>query len=66
MLREWRREDTEQLMHSRPFLEEYVKQPRVKSGLKRYCRHFDGISQALMDKRELDAAVAFNQATEEP
>jgi hypothetical protein len=41
-------------MHSRAFLEEYVTQPREKSGLKRYCRHFDRISTVLMARDELD------------
>jgi hypothetical protein len=54
MLHEWRREDTEQMMHTRAFLEEYVSKPRSKEGLKRYCRQYDRISKVLVRKNELD------------
>lgn len=55
MLYEWRKEDAEQLMYTRAFLEEYVSKPRDKQGLKHYYRQFDRISKALMDKEELDS-----------
>jgi predicted aspartyl protease len=55
MMREWRKEDTEQLMYTRAFLEEYVNKPRSKEGLKHYYRQFDRISKALMAKEELDS-----------
>ena len=55
MIHEWRKEDAEQLMYTRAFLEEYVSKPRDKSGLKHYYRQFDRISKALMAKDELDS-----------
>lgn len=55
MMREWRKEDAEQLMCTRTFLEEYVRKPRGKDGLKHYYRQFDRISKALMAKEELDS-----------
>jgi hypothetical protein len=42
-------------MHTRAFLEEYVRKLRRKEGLKHYCRHFGRISKILMDKKELDS-----------
>jgi hypothetical protein len=55
MLHEWRRQDPEQLMHTRAFLEEYVRKPRGKEGLKHYYRQFNRISKVLMDRKELDS-----------
>ena len=55
MMQEWRKEDAEQLMYTRAFLEEYVSKPRDKEGLKHYYRQFDRISKALMAKEELDS-----------
>jgi hypothetical protein len=54
MLEEWRRGDVEQLMYTRPLLEEFVNQPREKDGLKLYYRQFERISTALTNKGELD------------
>jgi hypothetical protein len=55
MLKEWRKEDKEQLMYTRPLLEEYVAKERERDGLKQYYRQFDRISKALRGKDELDA-----------
>jgi hypothetical protein len=55
MLHEWRREDTEQIMYTRAFLEEYVGKPRGRDGLKHYYRQYDRISRALVIKDELDS-----------
>jgi hypothetical protein len=55
MMQEWRKEDAEQLMYTRTFLEEYVGKPRRKEGLKHYYRQFDRISKELMAKEELDS-----------
>jgi len=55
MIQEWRKEDAEQLMYTRAFLEEYVSKPRNKEGLKHYYRQFDRISKALLVKEELDS-----------
>jgi hypothetical protein len=55
MMFEWRREDTEQIMCTRAFLEEYVSKPRGKEGLKHYYRQFDRIFKALVIKDELDS-----------
>jgi hypothetical protein len=38
MMHEWRKEDAEQLMYIRTFLEEYVSKPRGKDGLKHCYR----------------------------
>ena len=48
MMHEWRREDTEQLMYTRIFLEEYVRKPRGKDGLKHYYRQYDRIAKVLV------------------
>ena len=55
MLREWRKEDTEQLMYTRAFLEEYVSKPRSKDSLKHYYRQYDRIAKVLVLKDELDS-----------
>jgi hypothetical protein len=44
MMREWRKEDAEQLMYTRALLEENVSKPRDKEELKHYYRQFDRIS----------------------
>ena len=55
MRKEWRQGDVEQLMYTRPLLEEYVSKPRGRDGLKQYHRQFNRISTALVSKEELDA-----------
>jgi hypothetical protein len=55
MLKEWRKEDTEQLMYTRALLEEYVAKSREREGLKQYYRQFDRISKVLQDNDKLDA-----------
>jgi hypothetical protein len=55
MMHEWRREDTEQLMYTRIFLEEYVSKPRGKDGLKHYYRQYDRIAKVLVARNELDS-----------
>jgi hypothetical protein len=55
MLKEWRKEDTEQLMYTRVLLEEYVAKSREREGLKQYYRQFDRISKVLQDNDKLDA-----------
>jgi len=55
MRKEWRQGDVEQLMYTRPLLEEYVSKPRGREGLKQYHRQFNRISTALVGKDELDA-----------
>jgi hypothetical protein len=55
MMHEWRKEDVEQIMYTRVFLEEYVSKPRTKDGLKHYYRQYDRISKALVLRDELDS-----------
>ena len=55
MLREWRKEDAEQIMYTRAFLEEYVNKSRDKDGLKHYYRQYDRIAKVLVLKDELDS-----------
>jgi hypothetical protein len=54
MLKEWRQGDVEQLMYTRPLLEEFVGKCRGKEGLKQYFRQFHRISTVLVGKNELD------------
>jgi hypothetical protein len=54
MMHEWRREDIEQLIYTRIFLEEYVSKPRGKDGLKYYYRQYNRIAKALVVRNELD------------
>jgi hypothetical protein len=55
MMHEWRREDTEQLMYTRMFLEEYVRKPRGKDNLKHYYRQYDRIAKVLVVRNKLDS-----------
>ena len=55
MKTEWRREDAEQIMYTRAFLEQFVRQPRKREGLKHYCRQFSRISTVLAEEGQLDA-----------
>jgi hypothetical protein len=55
MLKEWKKEDTEQLMYTRALLEEYVSKSREREGLKQYYRQFNRISKVLRGNDKLDA-----------
>ncbi len=50
MMRMWRKEDSEQMIYTRVYLEEYATRPRDKEDLKDYYRQYDMISKELMLK----------------
>jgi hypothetical protein len=55
MMHEWRKEDIEQIMYTRAFLEEYVSKSRGKDGLKHYYRQYDRIAKVLVVRHKLDS-----------